>query len=249
MTKTSCIRALGALACCVALSGRAADATTNAVAVKPKWETTLGIGATVTRGNSQTVAVNAQVTTVKKWDKNEIDLGASGNYSQDKGVTSSEQANGYAQYNRLFSERLYGYARAEVLYDAIADIDYRVTLSPGAGYYLIKSTKTSLKGEIGPGWVYEKDTGQSGRDYFTLRLAELFDYRITETSKFYEKAEYLPAVDNWGQYIINGEIGIETALVKGFGTKIYAQDSYNSKPANGRDNNDFKLVAAVTYKF
>jgi putative salt-induced outer membrane protein len=249
MMKTSCAKALCALALGLTVCGQAADTVTNVVSVKPKWETTLGIGATVTRGNSQTLAINGQIGTVKKWDKNEIDLGADGNYSSDKGVTSSDQAHGYGQYNRLFTERWYAYARADALYDGVADIDYRITLSPGAGYYFIKSAQTNLKGEVGPGWVYEKDSGQSGRDYFTLRLAENFDYKITAASKFYEKAEYLPAVDNWGQYIINAEIGIETAIIKGFGTKIYMQDSYNSRPAQGRDNNDFKLVAAVTYKF
>ena len=56
---------------------------------------------------------------------------------------------GFAQYNRLFTERVFGYLRLDGLHDAIADIEYRFTFSPGVGYYFIKNAQTTLSGEAG----------------------------------------------------------------------------------------------------
>ena len=64
---------------------------------------------------------------------------------------NADMARGFVQYNRLFTERLFGYGRVDALYDDVANIQYRVTLSPGLGYYFIKEPKTELSGEVGPG--------------------------------------------------------------------------------------------------
>jgi putative salt-induced outer membrane protein YdiY len=61
--------------------------------------------------------------------------------------------------------------------------------------------------------------------------------------------EYLPQVDRWGNYIINSEIGVDTALTKKTSLKVFAIDSYDNEPAPGRKKNDLKLVTAIGYKF
>ena len=38
----------------------------------------------------------------------------------------------------MFTDRFYGYARVDALHDGIADVEYRVTLSPGVSYYFAK---------------------------------------------------------------------------------------------------------------
>ena len=43
--------------------------------------------------------------------------------------------------------------------DNIADVDYRVTVSPGLGYFLMKEADASLSAEIGPGYLWEKVAG------------------------------------------------------------------------------------------
>ena len=150
--------------------------------------------------------------------------------------------------NRLFSERFFGYFRLEGLRDTVADIDYRISTSPGLGYYFVKNATTSLRAEIGPGYIYEQD--KSGhQSYMTLRLAERFDHKISERSKIWQSIEFLPQVDKFSNYIINGEIGLDTAINAHFSQRTYLQDTYHSEPAAGRLKNDAKLVAAIAYKF
>jgi len=75
-------------------------------------------------------------------------------YGKSDGVKNAETFHAFGQYNRLFSERFFGYLRADYLHDGIADIHYQVTVGPGLGYYLIKETNTTLAVEAVPAWFF-----------------------------------------------------------------------------------------------
>ena len=119
---------------CLAAAAAFADgaAATNAAPKPTAWDVSAAAGLTLTRGNSRTTLGTASVLGVKKWELNELDLGADGVYGEANGVRSAEQLHGFGQYNRLFTDRFYGYARLDGLYDGVADIDYRVTAGPGS---------------------------------------------------------------------------------------------------------------------
>jgi putative salt-induced outer membrane protein len=235
-----------------AIIGQAAAPTNS-----PPWDIAASAGLTLTRGNSRTLLGVAKITGDKKWDagKNELSLDADGTYgSATTGGTSRENANqvhGFAQYNRMFTERFYGEMRIDGLHDRIADIDYRITLAPGVGYIFIKATNDVLRAEAGPGYIYEVDHGvpsNTTHSYAILRLAERYDHKFNEHSKLWQSAEILPQVDKFSNYILNFEIGVDSALTKKLSLQTYIQDSYHSDPAPGRQKNDVKLVAALAYK-
>jgi putative salt-induced outer membrane protein YdiY len=222
----------------------------------PKWKSSLAFGLTMTRGNSETFLSTLTAATVKKWGQNELGFGVDGAYGttkdQNTGNTTrnANSAQGFSQYNRLFDDRWYGFGRVAGLYDGVADINYRVTLSAGVGYYIMRMTNTDLSVEAGPGYVFEKLGGEED-DFATLRLAERFNHALSDHARVWEKVEYLPSLENFSKYIVNGEIGIEADLSKDkkWALRAYLQDTYNSVPATGHKNNDMKLIAALAYKF
>ena len=236
----------------IQVSTRAQDPTP--ASKEPTWQSSAAAGLTLTSGNSDTVLATLAATTGKKWTNNEVAFGADGAYGNSKvnGVETKNAANlhGFGQYNRLFNERLYAYARVEGLHDDIAKIRYRLTLSPGAGYYFIKNKTTDLCGEVGPGFVAQR-LGVETKDYFTLRLGEKFNHKLSDRARIWQTAEFLPQVDNLSNYIINFEIGVEADITKDkkLSLRSYLQDTYNSIPAEGRKKNDMKLVTGIAYKF
>ena len=221
---------------------------------KPSWETSAFAGLTLTRGNSETLLGSANIVTAKKWDHNELGLGADGTYGETKlpGATNSvknaESIHGFGQYNRLFNERLYALGRVDALHDAIADVEYRVTLSVGVGYYFVKTTNTVLSGEVGPGYVFEK-LGSTEHNYATLRFGEKFTQKLSSHARLWQSAEFLPQVDDFENYLINAEIGVEADITAHLSLSTFLQDTYKNRPAPGRKQNDLKLVAGVKYKF
>ena len=155
----------------------------------------------------------------------------------------------FGQYNDLFTERFYGYARAEGLHDGIADLQYRVTIGPGVGYYFLKETNTTFAGEFGSSYVTQR-LGDVDNNYATLRLAERFEHKFKNYgARVWQNAEILPQVDKFENYIVNAEIGIEAALNAHFSLKTFLDDNFNNQPASGREKNDIKLVSGISYKF
>ena len=235
-----CGAALGA----ISLSANAQVAT-NAV---PHWESTAAAGLTLTRGNSDTTLFNANMLADRKWGDSELKLGANGDYGTSSGTENNEDLRAFGQYNYSFATNWYGYGRIEGFHDGIARIDYRLSVSPGLGYYFIKTDKTTLSAEVGPGFVYEKLAGNYKR-YATLRIAETFTQKITDTAKIWENCEILPQVDRWGNYVVNSEIGIESSITKSLSLRSFIDDYYYNEPSPGRKKNDVKIVTGIAYNF
>jgi hypothetical protein len=114
------IALIAALATSINFSTRADDAPPPA----PHWESTAQAGLTLTRGNSETLLAALAAGTAKKWDCNELSFGADGTYGTTKingtDTTTANSMHGFGQYNRLFSERAYGYLRVDGLHDDLA---------------------------------------------------------------------------------------------------------------------------------
>lgn len=244
----------------------AADAAAPVIQTNSPWEGTASVGLTVTRGNSENVLFTANAKMARKGPLNEIAFGADGAYGEStttskrdsvtflKTENTTKNANfmhGFFQYNRIFDEQLYGYVRLDALHDDIADISYRIALSPGLGHYFIKKPNTRLSAEVGPGVILQRTSGAEANTdvYATLRVAERFEHKFNDSVKMWQSLEFLPQVDRFGNYLINFEIGAEAALTKSVSLLTYLQDNYDNEPAAGRKNNDLKLVAAIGVKF
>ncbi len=221
----------------------------QADAPKSTWKTTASLGASMTRGNSDTANVTATINSERKWAENELLLGAGLTYGETEDETTASSATGFIQYNRLFTERLYGFARVDALHDDVADIAYRITFSAGAGYYLIKTDKITLSAEVGPGYVLEKFHNQDEDDYATIRFGEKFNWQITKNARLWQSLDFAPRIDEWSDYLLTAEIGIATKITESLDLRLVASDTYRSEPAPGRTENDFKLVAGVGYTF
>jgi putative salt-induced outer membrane protein len=247
--------ALGILIVLVAgeFMARAADPapTTN------HWESVAAAGVTLTRGNSRDFLATVGVTSTKKWTSNELLLGANGGYGENTttvsgtNVTSKTQdyLKGSAQWNYLFSQQLYGGLRLYGEHDAIAQVNYRLTVSPLAGYYFFKRTNTFLSAEVGPSYVYQQLDGRATQGYFGGRVGERGEYKFKSGAKLWENAEWIPQVDNFENWILNAEAGIAAPINKTLDVRLVMQDNYNHQPAQGREKNDFKLIAGIGVKF
>jgi putative salt-induced outer membrane protein len=216
--------------------------------VKYPWESSISAGLTMTRGNSHTLLYTGNFQTDKKTPDNEYKLGVGGAYGSQDSKETVNNYGGFGQWNHLFTDRFYGYIRVDALRDVIADLDYRVNIGPGAGYYFIKSAATMLSAEAGAGMQYEH-LGGNYSSFGTLRLAENFEHKFNDRARLWEKAEILPQVDKFQNYVANFEIGIEASVTKTLSLKTYLDDSYQSEPAPGRYRNDMKIVSALAYKF
>lgn len=223
---------------------------------KKGWETTAAAGLTLTSGTKDTMLATVGINTSRKWEKDEFALGVAGGYGEDDNnptkttTANTEFVSAFAQYNHLLTERFYVGVRLDFLYDGIANLDYRFTLSPLAGYYFIKNTNTTFAVEVGPAAVTEKYRGEESDTYFGIRFAERFEHKISDSTKIWETVSYVPQVDRWTEnYVITAEAGIDTAITKKWSLRVVLQDVYTSEPGPGSEYNELRLIAGTAYKF
>lgn len=215
---------------------------------KYEWKKSVSTGLTLTRGNKNTTLFSVDFNAQKKTRVDEYMIGLGGAYGQQDSRDTVNNYRAFAQWNHLFSERFFGYLRAEGLQDRVKNLDYRLTIGPGVGYYVLKNTNALLAVEAGAGFEVERLGGRD-QSYATVRLADRFEYRLTESAKLWQSLELLPQVDKIENYAINFEIGVEAAISKTLSLKSSLIDSYANQPAAGRSKNDLKLIAGVAYKF
>ena len=215
---------------------------------KRVWKRSVAAGLTLAKGNSDNVLVTMNGLATTKWDKNELSLGIDAARGENSGTLNTETLSGHVQYNRLISERAFGLMRTEALHDTIADVELRLTLSPGLGYYLIKQEKRNLSFELGPSFVYDK-LGSSENSYMALRVGERFETAISERARLWQTLEWLPQVDDFNNYLLKAELGVEADLTKKLSLRVTMQDIYDNEPAAGRKSNDIRLVSGIAYKF
>jgi putative salt-induced outer membrane protein YdiY len=234
---------------CMSLSAGAQEAAATGIETNttPPWDITADLGFSLTSGNSETLLVRGGVVGKREYSKSRIELGIAGAYGEDTSVANVQTLRGWGQYDQDFAERWYWLGRVELLHDGIADIEYRLTLSPGVGYWFIKKEKTKLSGETGISYVFER-RGNRQSDYFALRLAERFEHEFNDRVKLVQNFEILPQIDDFENYFINFDIGLESALNDKLSLTLTFIDNYNNIPAPGRERNDIKFLAGFRYK-
>jgi putative salt-induced outer membrane protein YdiY len=237
-----------ALGGCLLASATPVNAQVAPPPEPPKWETSAAAGFTLTDGNSDSILFTGDIRTERKWSQDELRLRAEGAYGENEDVKNNELARGTAQWDHLFTERFYGFLRFEALHDAIADVEYRLTLTAGPGYYFIKNDRMLLSAEAGPGFIQEK-LGSGEDSYMTLRAAERFQYKISDHARVFQSLEYLPQVDDFDNYLLNFEAGVEADITKQVALRVTFQDTYDNQPAEGRERNDIKLISSIVWKF
>ena len=229
---------------------------TNLAVPHRTWKGSVALGFTLARGNTDTTLASVNAAAQKLWDANDLRIGADGLYGESrlpgaaKASETTEILHGYSQFNHSFWKNWYAYGRIDGYHDGIADIKYRLTVAPGVGYYFVTNKTFDLSLEGGPAFVKEQLDGES-ENFATLRLAEKAHYVISPHARLWDSVELLPQLNQFNNYILNAEVGLEAGLNKSntVSVRTVLQDSYDNVPAAGRLRNDVKLITSLAYKF
>ena len=249
-----CLLSLFAIAVLGALRAGAAPVESDLLkTLKPTadeqkpWDLTLAAGTALNSGNSDTRLSTASAIYEYKGKVHELLFSADTAYGTDKGSASVDNSNGKADYHYRFSKLTYALADASAARDGIADLQYRFIVSPGLGVYAIKSDTMSLGFEAGPGFLVERK-GSEDDNAWTARVAERGEWQALPTSKIWESVEYVPHLDDFEQYLITAEAGVQSAITTLLNVRLVVKDSYDNLPAPGRKSNDASIIGALAIK-
>ena len=253
MTMKHGCMALAALLVALGLHGQEA-------APAGKLEKSLSLGATLTDGNSETMLANGSFLLAGEQERlGSFKVGLEGNYgenttrtvvdgveveSEEKTVANAKLT---ANVKKTLSRVTFVYLDGSVLNDDIAEIDYRATLGPGLGLYLIKNDRTSFSVDAGVAQVWE-EVADIKDDYLALRLAESFEHHFAENAKIWQSVVYMPEASDFDNYLVTAELGVEAPLQGRLNLRVVLQDKFDSQPGEGLEKNDLTLIAGVNIK-
>jgi len=222
-----------------------------AEAEEPQWKTTVAAGLNLASGNSETLAANAGVAAERVGDVHELRLGLEGNYGEaevdEETDTTAQNAKALAAYKYKLNGS-YLYSDNSIIHDDIAAVDYRLIVGAGVGYHVIKSDTAKLGLELGGAYIREELADDTEDDKFAIRVAARHDQDLSEDSKIWLAAEYLPTADDADDYLLNAEAGAEAALNSTLSLRIVVQDRYDNVPPAGQEENDVSVISSLVYK-
>lgn len=256
--------ALGAaaLAAAVALAAPAgATAQDGPGSAQEEGETELGwrgnadFGFTLTEGNSETTSLSLGVRTAWRGEGNRWTLDGDLVRTTTDGEEVANRGDASAQYDWFASERAYLFARGAASYNEPAGIDLRLSPAVGAGWQALERERTELSLEAGASWIRDEfSDGSSSEDVF-LVASESFRLDLAEDTDLSQTLTWEPNTDDFGDYLLEGEVALSTMVTQALGLKVSLRDQYESEPfvdpetGEQREENDLTFVTAVTFRF
>ena len=239
---------LGVLLAILALAANAEDG------LETSWDTTLSLGLSGTRGNSETLTFNGELDAAREWGRQELRVGIEGSYSEaesdDTGEseTTAQDARASLRYKYSVRPRWYVYTDDSILHDEPAGLDYRLIAGVGAGRFLLDGQTARLSVEVGAAYIREEFSDGGSDDAAAPRLGVRYDLAPGGSAKVWAAAEYLPQAGEWDAYLLNGEAGIEAVVNSRISLRTVLQDRYDSVPPDDRKHNDISIVGSLVFK-
>ena len=210
------------------------------------WENTAAAGISLAKGNSDNLSYNLHLLSSYELDNTEAKLGADWHYAENNDVKNTDYFKAYGEYRQLLNKRAYLGTNTSYLVDDITDIDYRIDLGVVAGYYLLKDKDQKLSFETGPGYVWQ-DQADITDEYLTLRFTRRYEQQLAEHSKIWFSSIFTPAADDFSDYLLSAEAGIDTAINDHWAVRTAIRYQHDSSPAPDRQSSDTLLTIGLRY--
>lgn len=211
------------------------------------FQTTLSLGLTLNEGNTDSSLANVSLMTERRNTEREISAGAEYLYGQQDDRKNVDKGRLQAGVKELVGDPFFLSADVGVMRDRIADIDYRAILATGVGYFFVKTEVVSLSLDIGPAYVWEK-VADGRDDYFGARAAQRYTHTLSETARLWQSLEYVAEAEDFDNYLLTGEAGIEAAINARLSLRTAYRISYDHEPAEDTKSTDHQLVTSVVVR-
>jgi hypothetical protein len=170
-------------------------------------------------------------------------------YGRTDGELSANRMDGLVKTDYDLNQRLYVYNLLGAGYDQIRRIDWRYEFGPGVGEHLLKLTNFVLNAEVGLNYQVQnfRDNGQD--DLLHYRIAEDLKWIMGSQFTFDEKAEYLPAWNNFEEYKMRLEANLRYWLRANLSLNLTVIDIFDTVTAKGVGQNDLQVRSSIGVKF
>jgi putative salt-induced outer membrane protein len=233
------------------------------------WNGGANVGFSIARGNSQTENLAVAFNAVHPTLNDKITLYASSIYAKNDlpapGSVAANLVQGGLRYDRNVNPRVFVFAGADFMANALQFLDLRASYSGGFGYHAIKSDATTLNFLGGINFTHE--TYSNGPENFpvtnpptfvsygktnkfaALTLGEELNHKLGKSTLVTQNLYFYPDLQDTSQYRGIFNLGTVTKISKRFGWQNQFGDVYVSNPPTGAKKNDIVLTTGLDISF
>jgi putative salt-induced outer membrane protein YdiY len=212
-----------------------------------EWVTTALAGGAYASGNTDASSVALGILAKRKSDLTSSEIGLNGYYGESDGVRTAESANFTAHHQYSFSKPYFAGLRFDANYDAIADLDYRLSMTPYLGRFLYENGDAFVSVEVGSSAVTVRKGGVD--DTYLAAYASLkAEKHFNDRTRLYGDVTWRGEAADTANYVLSSQLGLDHAISDSTKLKLLLANTYDNMSAPGRKANDLKLIAGFEFK-
>lgn len=168
---------------------------------------------------------------------------------RDQMILSSQSVDFNGELRRLLNDRDYWQAKSTFQHNKVAGLDYRIEAGPSLGRYFLRRPDHEFSSDLGVAQLREAKNGEETEDRPALRWGARWERKLESEATLLISGEWMPALDDFGDRLFNGEAAAETPLTARLKIRVQVTDTYDSRPAEGKVRHDATVATLLTVKF
>jgi putative salt-induced outer membrane protein YdiY len=225
------------------------------------WHGTFDIGYGLVRSTTDTTNFATGLTLDRNKAPSRVTFVASYRYATQKQddddpltddgeETTENEARGMLRGEYDIASKVYWYGSGDAEYDEIESLSYRLVPKTGLGYRFWNTETFLLQADLGGAYVYENFFGSDDAGYFSIAFGKLLEWDMPWLdSELRWKTDYLPAVDDWGDFLVRSEAALLVPMISWLKFRIGVSETYDSSPAEDTDKNTLAMTAGLAAVF
>ncbi len=220
-------------------------------ALKRQWSYKAAVDIAGKSGNSKEFSSRVLFDARLASADDELKFFGSIDKSSKEGEDTSDEMIVGSEYKAYFSKVMGWYVRGEVERDDFENLDLRTTLGGGLNYRLFKEEDHALELRSGLGYRHESFNDGTTENSPTLDFGLEHYWNFISWAEMTNKLTYAPAVDDFSDYLITHDSGIDIPLGLSdyWNIRFGLRNDYKSLPAEGRENLDTSYYSRLQLKW
>jgi putative salt-induced outer membrane protein YdiY len=203
------------------------------------WDSGIELGLNGASGTSDTLSLRTGGYIRRKTDFHKVDLSLYYNHNKADGELTQSNALLDARHDWTRPDSRWSpFVMSQTFYDEFADFDLNFNINFGLGYQLIKRETVDLTVRGGTG--FSREFGGTPDEWVPeAQFGASYNHQLSKSQKFYVKSDYFPAWEDFGQYRILSEAGLEIELNQpsNMSLKLGITDRYDSESGTAPPHN------------
>ncbi len=217
------------------------------------WSGAVDLGLSLTSGNSENLnfAFGGHAVRETKRDKTSFYFTEIYGRSKVGGVTetTANAIRGGGRYELFLNDRWNVFGFGDLEHDRFQELDLRLVLGGGAGYYFIKNDRTEFQVFGGGNLNKEYFTDDVRRTSGEILIGQGLSSKISDRFSFLERFAVFPNLSEGGEYRLTFDSSAVTTLNKWLAWHLTFSDRYLSNPVPGAESNDILFTTGLRLSF